>query len=34
MNKNLKVTIKVIDHIPCKYPDTKTYIEENLTEKT
>ena len=33
MNKKLKVTIKVIHNVACKYPDTKIYIEENLKEK-
>ena len=27
-----KVTVKVIDNITCKYPDTKDYVEENLRE--
>ena len=34
MNKKLKVTIKVIDNVCCKYPDTKIYIEEYAREKT
>ena len=34
MNKKLKVTIKVIGNVDCKYLDTKIYIEENLKEKT
>ena len=32
MNKNLKVTVKVIDNVACKYLDTKIYNEENLKE--
>ena len=32
MNKKLKVTLKVLDNVACKYPDTKNYIEENLKE--
>lgn len=28
----LKVTLKVLDNVAAKYPDTKTYIEENLNE--
>ena len=32
MNKKLKVTPKVLDHVACKNPDTKDYIEENLKE--
>ena len=34
MNKKLKVTLKVIANIACKYSDTKIYIKENLKEKT
>ena len=34
MNKKLNVTIKVIENVDCKYPDTKIYIEENLKKKT
>ena len=34
MNKKLRVTLKVLDSVACKYPDTKIYIEENLKEKT
>ena len=34
MNKNLKVTVKVIDNVDCKYLDTKIYNEENLKEFT
>ena len=34
MKKKLKVTIKVIDNVDCKHPDTKIYIKENLKEKT
>ena len=30
MNKKLKITIKFVDNVACKYPDTKIYIEENL----
>ena len=33
MNKKLKLKIKFIDNIDCKYPDTKIYIEQNLKEK-
>ena len=32
MNKKLKVTVKVIDNVDCKYLDTKIYNEENLKE--
>ena len=32
MNKNLKVTVKVIDNVDCKYLDTKIDNEENLKE--
>ena len=28
----LKVTLKVLSNIACKYPDTKDYNEENLKE--
>ena len=31
MNKKLKVMIKVIDNVDCKYLD-KIYIQENLKE--
>ena len=32
MNKKLKVTMKYIENVNCKYPDTKIYIEgEDLT---
>ena len=34
MNKNLSVTIKVLENVDCKYPDAKIYIEEDLKEKT
>ena len=34
MSKKLKVTLKVLDNVACKYPDKKNYIEENLKEKT
>ena len=34
MNKKLNVTIKVLENVDRKYPDTKIYIEENLKEKT
>ena len=34
MSKKLKVTLKVLDNVACKYPDTKNYIEENLKERT
>ena len=34
MNKNLNVTIKVLENVDCKYPDAKIYIEEDLKEKT
>ena len=34
MNKKLKVTLRVVDNVTSKYPDTKNYIEENLKEKT
>ena len=29
-NKKLKVTLKVLDHVASKYPDTKNHIEEKL----
>ena len=32
MNKKLKLTVKVLDNIACKYSDTKDYFEENLKE--
>ena len=32
MNKKLKVTLKVLDNVASKYPDTKNYIEENIKE--
>ena len=32
MNKKLKVTLKALENVACKYPDTKDYIEENLKE--
>ena len=32
MNKKIKVTLKVLDHVTCKYADTKSYIEGNLEE--
>ena len=34
MNKKLKVTLKVLDNVACKYPNTKIYIEETLKENT
>ena len=34
MSKKLKVMLKVLDNVACKYLDTKNYIEENLKEKT
>ena len=34
MNKKLKLTMKFIDNVDCKYPDTNIYIEENLKGKT
>ena len=34
MSKKLKVAIKFINNVTCKYPDTKTYIEKNLKKKT
>ena len=34
MNKKLKVTLKFIDNVACKNPDSKFYIKENLNEKT
>ena len=34
MSKKLKITLKVLDSVACKYLDTKIYIEENLKEKT
>ena len=34
MNKNLSVTIKVLENVDCKYPDAKIYIEEDLKGKT
>ena len=34
MNKELKVTLNVLDNNACKYLDTKIYIKENLKEKT
>ena len=34
MNKNLNVTIKVLENVDCKYLDTKTFLEENLKGKT
>ena len=30
MIKKLKVTLKVLDKVACKYMDTKRYIERNL----
>ena len=30
MNKKLKVTIKIIDNVVCKYTDSKIYMEQNL----
>ena len=35
MNKRLKVTLKILEHVASKYPETKTkkYIE-TLIEKT
>ena len=32
MDKKLKVMLKALDNVACKYPDTKDYIEENLKE--
>ena len=32
MNKKLKITLKVLENVSCKYPDTKDYIEKNLKE--
>ena len=34
MNKKLNVTIEFLENVDCKYLDTKTYIGENLKEKT
>ena len=34
MNNKLKVTMKVIGNVDCKYLDTKIYIEENPKGKT
>ena len=34
MNKKLKLMIKFINNVACKYLDSKVYIEENLKENT
>ena len=34
MNKKLKVTLKVLDNVACKYLDTENYIEQYMKEKT
>ena len=34
MNRKLNVTTKVPANVDCKYPDTKTYSEENLKKKS
>ena len=34
MNKKLKVTVKDLKNVDCKYPDTKIYIKESLKSKT
>ena len=34
MNKESKVTFKIVENVASKYLDTENYIEENLKEKT